>query len=183
MSKLFKRAMSVLLIGTMVMSIAACAPAGVKVKTEDEFKQAILDAKIGADEDQFSPMKSYDAEGNIAEGLHFGNTVTIKGGYFIIMLEGGIFLDDDVEVAEQMYEGNYTTYVESGFDGKINEVTTDEYKYFTLNGKVPVYEYCYGGWYYCDGMFLYVVTVEDDDEYRDKVDNILKKLGFPTPER
>ena len=46
MGKVLKKVISVVLLSSMVLSIASCS-GGVKSKTSDQFKKAILDAKVG----------------------------------------------------------------------------------------------------------------------------------------
>ena len=52
MGKVLKKVISVVLLSSMVLSIASCS-GGVKSKTSDQFKKAILDAKVGAKNNDF----------------------------------------------------------------------------------------------------------------------------------
>ena len=191
MDKVIKKVMSVVLLSSMVLSIASCS-GGVKSKTSDQFKKAILDAKVGAKNNNFIPMDGTvidiggtDEDAGKMKGLHYGYDVTVKNGSYMNSLEAVIWNSDDNSNAEGMYSAQYKNYVESGiFDGKIIEISADGYKYFTLNGNLNddiIDGYCYGGWYYSGDTYIYVYTIKDDDGYRDRVDKILKKLGFPTP--
>lgn len=47
MGKVLKKVISVVLLSSMVLSIASCS-GGVKSKTSNQFKKAILDSKVGA---------------------------------------------------------------------------------------------------------------------------------------
>ena len=78
MSKLLKKALSFVLLGSMVLSIAACAPKGVRSITSDEFKKAIKDAKVLAEDSDFMNIKG--PEGSELECIQFGNDVRAKDG-------------------------------------------------------------------------------------------------------
>lgn len=192
MGKVLKKVLSVVLLSCLVLSIASCS-GGVKSKTTDQFKKAILNAKVGAKDNDFLPMDGKvidiggtDDDAEKMTGLHYGYDVTVKNGSYVNSLEAVIWNADDNSNAEGLYSTQYKKYVESGvFDGKLSEDSADGYKYFTLNGNLNddlINGYCYGGWYYSGNTYIYVYTIKDDDSYRGRVDKILKKLGFPTPQ-
>ena len=184
MSKLLKKALSFVLLGSMVLSIAACAPKGVRSITSDEFKKAIKDAKVLAEDTDFMNIKG--PEGSELECIQFGNDVRAKDGYYYNCVVAYLWHTDEESEAKEMFDEVYSIMVESGtFDGSVKEESTDKYAYFTLDGtteEYPMEGYCYGGWYWSGNSFIFVYTTEDNDDHRSRIDSILDKLGFPKPQ-
>jgi hypothetical protein len=183
MSKLLKKALSFVLLGSMVLSIAACAPKGVRSLTKDQFKDAIMNAGVLAENNDFLSIKG--PEGSKLECIQFGNDVRAKDGYYYNCVIAYLWNTDKDDEAKDMYDDAYSVMIDSGsFDGTVKEESTDKYAYFTVDGtteEYPMQGYCYGGWYWSGNSFVFVYTTEDNDDHRGRIDSILDKLGFPKP--
>ncbi len=184
MSKLMKKVLSVVLLGSMVLSIASCAKKGVRSITKDQFEKAIMDAHVMADKNDFF---TYTGMGDgDTECVSFGNDIRKKDDVYYNCVVAYLWTTDSEEDAKDMFDEVYASYYEASgvFDGKETEEFKDEYCYFTLDGTIndyPMYGYCYGGWYWAGNSFIVVYTTEDNDDHRGRIDSILEQLGFPTP--
>ena len=183
MRNVLKRLLSVVLLGVMVLSLAACAPKGVRSITPDQFKKAIKDARVMAKDNDF--MNFNDLDGSDLQCVVFGNDVRFREGSYYNSVEAYLWTTGSDSDAKAMFDEVYGNYVESGaFDGKVTSDFTDTYCCFTLDGTVDdslINGYCYGGWYWAGNTFAFFYTTENNDDHRGRIDSILDKIGFPGP--
>ena len=186
MGKLLKTVISVVLMGAMVLSSAACAKEEKKIGAEkltaNQFQESLKKANVGI----------FDTDISKIDNKTYSYVKYQKGDDFRIFVEFWRYEQGNAPTATLYTKSeNYKKIQQKGtFAGSIVNKKTGGITYFTLNGyNNDDYDlwgakgYYYGGWYFTDRTIIIVYTMSDTDEYRTAVDKIISQLGFPKPDK
>lgn len=176
--KMMKKAVSIVLLGAMALSMAGCAKKIETVKKKD-FKNAIEEV---IDEDDY-----VENDSNV---YYYGEN------FFIDFYE---FSDEDdaADAWEDILDSYNDMVDDKKFDGSRRLVNTDTYGYILLNGDCDdkdfltnisnVYflqegrSFYYGGIFFVEDEIIVVMTTKDKDSNMEDIRTILNALGYPKP--
>lgn len=168
-----KRTLALILVVSFVFSIAGCK--SVTYHDKKEIKSILKnDLKLKEDDDYYY----YDYD----DGCLF------SGEYDDIYFSIGLY--DDVKEAYHDFDdiADEIENDQDDFDGRIKRSVKDKSGYITFDGEGTESgdffdddDYYYGGVYYCDGMYIIVLTNSDKDSFRESVDEFLRAFRLPRP--
>ena len=176
--KMMKKAVSIVLLGAMALSMAGCAKKIETVKKKD-FKNAI--------EEVIDDTDYVDGESNV---YYYGDNFFVD--FYQLSDE-----DDAADCWEDILDSYNDMVDDKKFDGSRRMVNTDTFGYILLDGECDdknfltdisnVYflqsgrSYYYGGIFYVEDEIIVVMTTKDKDANRDDINTILNALGYPKP--
>lgn len=172
MKKFITKAVSVVLIATMGMSLAACGK--IKPVTKKDFKKA-LEESFDIDDDDYYVYECDD----------YVNIYYYDHDYYV-----EFYQFDDADDAMDRFDDVYDAYEDmvedKDFKGTRRAVYNDraEYGYITLRGEADDFfmeDDVYGGIYWSGDTLIIVMVNSDKDKYVNNVRTMIQALGYPKP--
>ncbi len=175
MKNVIKGFTSVLLIGSMLFSIAGCG----RVKAYDKKEvKSILKDDLGLKDDK--DYYTYDWDDYYVFTGSNG-----KSSFRIAIYEDE---DDAADEFEDLLDNFQDDKDDDCFSGRSRYVSGKSSGYIVLNGEADddgdfftEDEYYYGGIYWADNMIIWVLADKDKDNAREDVRAFLKAFGLPRP--
>ena len=179
MKSLVKSIAAVVLAGSMMLSVAACA--NFNLLTYKEFKSALEESQNMEDDDYTVRKKGtyegYDIKHSVA---------AIKGKCNFMFVEFDD-QDDAVDYFEDVYDAFEDALKDEEFDGNYKKSYSESSVtgYILVDGKSEAAKFingkCYGGIFLKENTVVVVMANSQKNSDIEKIDAMLDAIGYPKP--
>ncbi|MBO4637138.1 MAG: hypothetical protein J5685_08350 [Clostridiales bacterium] len=174
--KVLRSAVTFLLAGAMMMSLAGCAKKIEPLKAKD-FKDALENA-LDVDEDEYLEIDNDNVE-----------VVMYSEGKYVMLYRQYDDEDDAADWFEDTLDDFEDAVDDKDFTGRHRQVYNENggYGYILFNGEnegsgeLMGDGHIYGGIYWAEDTIVYIFCASDKDKYIDGVNAVLRELGYPRP--
>lgn len=173
--KMMRKAVSVVLVGAMVLSIAGCGK-NYDVVSQRDFEGALEDV-AGLDEDDWYDYTTYYSHSEHDIDCYDGDL-----HYEWIEFDSN---KHAMDFFEDIYDGFEEMREDDDFEGRCSYALTDETGYILVNGESSSDEFydddVYGGIFCKEEVVVIVMARSDRDRDITAVDDFLRAIGYPHP--
>jgi len=179
MKKMTKGIISVVLAGSMMMSLAGCA--NFNLITYKDFKKALEDA-LDMDDDDIREYKNSSVDGNETKHEVYANDGKCR--YAFIEFDDA---DDAVDYFEEVYDEFEDTLKDDDFDGSYKKAYNENAQtgYILLNGDSDNDDFMdgkvYGGVFLKENTIVIVMANSQKSSDMEDIDAMLSAIGYPKP--
>lgn len=179
MKSIVKGIAAIVLAGSVMLSVAACA--NFNLLTYKEFKSA-LEESLEMDDDDYTVRKKGTYEGY--EIKHSVAAIKGKCRYMFVEFDDQ---DDAVEYFEDVYDIFEDAIKDEEFDGNYKKAYSESSAtgYILVDGKSDATKFidgkCYGGIFLKENTIVVVMANSQKSSDIEKIDAMLDAIGYPKP--
>lgn len=180
MKNFVKGAVSAVLAGSMMLSIAGCA--NFNLITYKDFKNALEEA-LEMDDDEYREYKNSSVSGSDTKHEVYANDGNCR--YAFIEFDDA---EDAFDYFEDIYDEFEDTIEDKDFDGNYKKGLVEGSSasgYILVNGDSDNSEFidgkCYGGIFLKENTIVIVMANSNKSKDMDKIDAMLNAIGYPKP--